>query len=38
MPPVFTVVAVPTLGTRQQNDGVLSLDSFGTRIPAQKWQ
>jgi type IV pilus assembly protein PilE len=37
-PPVFTVVAVPTPGTRQQNDGILSLDSFGTRIPAQKWQ
>ena len=37
-PPVYTVVAVPVVGTRQQADGILSLDSFGTRIPAEKWQ
>jgi type IV pilus assembly protein PilE len=37
-PPVFTVVAAPIPGTRQQNDGILSLDSFGMRIPPEKWQ
>jgi type IV pilus assembly protein PilE len=37
-PPVYTVVAVPLPGTRQAPDGVLSLDSFGTRVPAEKWQ
>jgi type IV pilus assembly protein PilE len=37
-PPVFTVVAVPVPGTRQQNDGIMSLDSFGTRFPPEKWQ
>ena len=37
-PPVFTVVAAPNVGTRQQTDGILSLDSFWTRVPAQKWQ
>lgn len=37
-PPVFTVIATPVPGTRQQDDGMLSLDSFGTRVPAAKWQ
>lgn len=37
-PPVYTIVAVPVPGTRQVPDGMLSLDSFGTRIPAEKWQ
>jgi type IV pilus assembly protein PilE len=37
-PPVFTVIATPVSGTRQQDDGMLSLDSFGTRVPAEKWQ
>ena len=37
-PPVYTIVALPVPGTRQTPDGMLSLDSFGTRIPAEKWQ
>jgi type IV pilus assembly protein PilE len=37
-PPVYTIVALPVPGTRQVPDGMLSLDSFGTRIPAEKWQ
>ena len=37
-PPIYTVVATPQVGTRQQNDGILSLDSFGMRIPPEKWQ
>ena len=37
-PPVFTVIATPMPGTRQQDDGILSLDNFGTRVPAAKWQ
>lgn len=37
-PPIYTVVATPQVGTRQQNDGILSLDSFGMRIPPGKWQ
>jgi type IV pilus assembly protein PilE len=37
-PPVYTIVAVPRPGSRQESDGKLSLDSFGTRTPAEKWQ
>jgi type IV pilus assembly protein PilE len=37
-PPVYTIVALPVPGTRQTPDGMLSLDSFGTRIPSEKWQ
>jgi type IV pilus assembly protein PilE len=37
-PPVYTIVAIPLPGSRQEKDGMLSLDSFGTRIPPEKWQ
>ena len=37
-PPMYTAVATPLPGTRQQNDGLLALDSLGTRTPPEKWQ
>jgi type IV pilus assembly protein PilE len=37
-PPVYTAIATPLPGTRQQNDGILALDSLGTRTPPEKWQ
>jgi type IV pilus assembly protein PilE len=37
-PPMYTIVATPLPGTRQASDGILSLDSFGMRIPPEKWQ
>ena len=37
-PPLYTIVAAPIAGTRQATDGILTLDSFGTKIPVEKWQ
>jgi len=37
-PPVYTVVATPNPGSRQQSDGMLSLNSLGTKMPTEKWQ
>ncbi len=37
-PPLYTVVATPVPGTMQARDPVLTLDSFGIRVPADKWQ
>lgn len=36
-PPVFTVTATPLAGTRQEDDGTLTLDSSGAKTPADKW-
>jgi type IV pilus assembly protein PilE len=36
-PPVFTVTATPKAGTRQATDGVITLDSTGTKSPSGKW-
>jgi len=35
-PPTFTITATPT-STQQAGDGNLTLDSAGTKIPADKW-
>jgi type IV pilus assembly protein PilE len=37
-PPIYTVVATPLPGSRQINDGALTLTSQGTKLPAEKWQ
>jgi type IV pilus assembly protein PilE len=34
----YTVQAVPISGTRQANDGTLTLTQDGTKSPAAKWQ
>lgn len=36
-PPAFTITAEPIAGTRQANDGTLTLNSSGTKTPADKW-
>jgi type IV pilus assembly protein PilE len=36
-PPTFLITATPKSGTRQANDGVITLDSTGTKAPAGKW-
>ena len=36
-PSTFTITATPVAGTRQEADGVLSIDSAGTRLPGSKW-
>lgn len=36
-PPSFTVTATPITGTTQSSDGVLSINSSGTKLPANKW-
>lgn len=33
----YTIQAVPIAGTRQANDGTLTLDQSGTKSPAAKW-
>ena len=34
----YTVQAAPIAGTRQANDGTLTLTQDGTKSPAAKWQ
>lgn len=34
----FTLSAVPIGGTSQANDGTLTLDNTGARVPADKWK
>lgn len=36
-PPAFTITATPIAGTRQESDGVLTLDNSGAKTPADKW-
>lgn len=36
-PPTFTVTATPNVGGQQAADGALTLDSAGTKLPADKW-
>ncbi|OGT15833.1 MAG: hypothetical protein A3J49_15565 [Gallionellales bacterium RIFCSPHIGHO2_02_FULL_57_16] len=36
-PPAFTITATPVAGTRQESDGVLTLDNSGVKTPADKW-
>lgn len=36
-PPGFTVTAVPVSGSRQTQDGTLTLDSTGVKTPPGKW-
>jgi len=36
-PPTFTVTATPVTGTPQVADGAISVDSAGTKTPADKW-
>jgi type IV pilus assembly protein PilE len=36
-PPTFLITATPKSGTRQANDGAITLDSTGTKAPAGKW-
>ncbi len=36
-PPGFTVQAAPRSGTTQETDGTLTIDNFGTKLPADKW-
>lgn len=36
-PPAFTITATPKAGTRQESDGALTVDSSGTKTPADKW-
>jgi len=38
MPPNYTIVATPLAGSRQVNDGALTLTSRGAKLPAEKWQ
>jgi len=35
-PPSFTITAIPT-SSQQSGDGTLTLDSSGTKTPADKW-
>lgn len=37
-PPKYTITATPVAGTRQAQDGALTLDSEGVKTPAEKWQ
>lgn len=36
-PPTFTITATPIVGTKQYNDGYLSIDQAGAKLPADKW-
>lgn len=36
-PPTYTITATPVAGTSQETDGVLSIDSAGTKLPSSKW-
>lgn len=36
-PPTFKITATPTAGTNQAQDGELSIDQAGTKLPAEKW-
>ena len=36
-PPTFTVTATPVAGSKQANDGTLTLDDLGTKLPVGKW-
>ena len=36
-PPTFTVTATPVAGSKQANDGTLTLDDLGTKGPTGKW-
>jgi len=36
-PSTFIITATPVAGSRQQADGVLSIDSAGTKMPSSKW-
>ena len=36
-PSTFTITATPVAGTSQEDDGVLSIDSAGTKLPGSKW-
>jgi type IV pilus assembly protein PilE len=36
-PTTYTITATPVAGARQASDGVLSINSAGTRLPASKW-
>ena len=36
-PPTFTITATPKSGTRQVQDGTLTLDNKLTKSPANKW-
>ena len=33
----YTITAAPVAGRSQANDGTLTLDNFGTKLPADKW-
>lgn len=33
----YTVTAAPVAGKSQASDGTLTLDNFGTKLPADKW-
>lgn len=37
-PPTYTITGTPLSGTMQENDGTLTLDSTGTKSPADKWK
>lgn len=37
IPPYFIITATPVSGSRQANDGALTLDSTGAKTPASKW-
>ncbi len=36
-PPRFTITATPVAGTSQVEDGTLTIDQAGTKLPADKW-
>lgn len=36
-PRTFTITAAPKSGTRQSNDGTLTVDSTGNKTPVDKW-
>ncbi len=36
LPPVFAIIATPKVGTRQANDGVLSIESTGAKLHGEQ--
>lgn len=36
-PPTFKITATPIAGSRQAEDGELSIDQAGSKLPAEKW-
>lgn len=36
-PPTFTITAKPISGTKQAEDGNLTIDQTGAKLPADKW-